>query len=628
MIRMCKLSAAILLLAIVASILPIPASAKATTSGKCGDSLIWTLDEAGTLMISGTGDMYEYDYKTNNLPEWYPNIGLRDEYPVYNIIIEDGVTSVGRYAFGDNPNLVSVSIPKTVTSIGDLAFCGCPKLAEIALPDSLVYIGDCAFYDTGLASITIPAGVNSIGGRAFAGTNIAEITVSPKNSSYTVLNNVLYSKDMTNLVFYPSARAGSVFVVPDSVTDLSIGVFYGCKSLVSIKLPDGLTEISDYSFFNCSSLADINIPDGVISIGNSAFWYCSGLREISIPNSVASIGEEAFVSCSSLKYVIIPYGVTEIRYATFQGCRALVSVSIPDGVTGIGQVAFGICTSLVSVTIPDSVISIGDGAFCICTSLQKITIPNNVTSIGASAFNQCSSLNEIIFCGEAPSEFGEYTYISFSGVLDDVSSLTAYYPVNSGWENWIEHYQNINWVIDEPSPWAQTEVDVAEALGLVTECTGVGYQSRITRLQFADIVVNMVEEVLGEEIIPADFSTFWDSDDTAVLKAYAAGITDGIGDGSFSPGSFATREQIATMLCRAIMYIEAQMGKTYIDMDGSIPDNYIDRNSISSWASPSVSALVDNDIMTGISETELSPKRSTTTQECILLVLRISNLIA
>ena len=145
--------------ALLNGIITIPAFAE--TSGTCGDNLTWTLDDDGTLTISGTGAMDDYDY--NNYP-WYL---YRER--VKNVIIENGVTAINAYAFYDCGSLTSVTIPDSVKSIGISAFEDCGVLANVIIPDSVETIGEYAFYNCGnLYSVTIPDSVTSIGYNALS----------------------------------------------------------------------------------------------------------------------------------------------------------------------------------------------------------------------------------------------------------------------------------------------------------------------------------------------------------------------------------------------------------------------------------------------------------------------------
>jgi uncharacterized protein YkwD len=134
--------------------------------GTCGDSLTWTLND-GTLTVSGTGNMMNGSF-CEDFP--WPTALITD------VIIEDGVTSIGDYAFSDTP-LSSISISNSVTSIGDYAFSNTP-LSSISIPNSVTSIGDYAFSNTPLSSISISNSVTSIGDYAFYDCdNLCSITI-------------------------------------------------------------------------------------------------------------------------------------------------------------------------------------------------------------------------------------------------------------------------------------------------------------------------------------------------------------------------------------------------------------------------------------------------------------------
>ena len=158
----------------LATLLLSPITAKAAedsgTCGKDGDKVTWSYD-AGTLTISGTGEMA--DYSNSSQSPWY---GYRND--IENVAIGDGVTSIGKYAFYECSSLTSITIPDGVTSIGTYAFRNCSSLTSITIPNSVTSIGDCAFYGcSSLTSITIPNSVTSIGKLAFgyraSGTSVS-----------------------------------------------------------------------------------------------------------------------------------------------------------------------------------------------------------------------------------------------------------------------------------------------------------------------------------------------------------------------------------------------------------------------------------------------------------------------
>lgn len=175
---------------------------------------------------------------------------------------------------------------------------------------------------------------------------------------------------------------------------------------------------------------------------------------------------------------------------------------------------------------------------------------------------------------------------------------------------------------NNPSDWAKSEIDAAIAAGLVPTLTGnPKYTDTITREQFAELVVCMVEKVQGGELDIAG-TAFSDSTNTAVLKAYAAGIVNGVDDDRFDPAAKTNREQIATMLARAISYLEVRRSK---DVTPSQPDlsKFEDKGQVSTWAADGVGTLAANGMMSGTSATTISPKSPCTVEQSILLVYRI-----
>ena len=249
------------------------------------DGLTWTLYEDGTLTISGTGAMKDYDYSANQSPV-YNNLKVK------KVVIEDGVTSIGNWAFESCNNLISITIPDGVTSIGAYAFSNCWYLTNITIPNSVTSIENYAFRNcSSLTSITIPNSVTSIGSYAFS-----------------------------------DCRSLTSITIPDSVTSIEDGTFSYCRSLTSITIPDSVTSIGKYAFYDCSNLTSITIPDSVTSIGYYAFRYCSSLTSITIPDSVTSIGDGAFKNCSSLKAISLSCK-SSLKKSDFGDQADLVSAS-------------------------------------------------------------------------------------------------------------------------------------------------------------------------------------------------------------------------------------------------------------------------------------------------------------
>ena len=123
--------------------------------------------------------------------------------------------------------------------------------------------------------------------------------------------------------------------------------FNNNKTIEKVTLPEGITTIYDGAFYGCENLKNINIPDGVTLISIDAFKGCKSLMEINIPDSVTAIGKGAFDGCESLESIVIPEGVKGFGDWTFYGCSSLKSIIIPKSVTGIGREVFEGCTSMV-----------------------------------------------------------------------------------------------------------------------------------------------------------------------------------------------------------------------------------------------------------------------------------------
>jgi len=198
-------------------------SVKTWECGDSGGNVIATLKDGTTLIVSGTGKMADYSYNTyfsNKLAPW-PDI--KDS--ITEVIIEDGVTSIGNYAFNEFIRLKSVAIPNSVNRIGDAAFSKCSSMTAITIPNSVRSIGLSAFAVSGLTSVAIP----------------------------------------------------------DSVTAILSGVFIRCEKLTSVALHSRVRSIQDYAFAGCTGLTSITIPNGMEEIGPYSFDGCVNLMSIIIP---------------------------------------------------------------------------------------------------------------------------------------------------------------------------------------------------------------------------------------------------------------------------------------------------------------------------------------------------------
>ena len=184
--------------------------------------------------------------------------------------------------------------------------------------------------------------------------------------------------------------------IPNSVTSIDAGAFYGCTGLKKVIVNDiaawcGISLGNNYSnplyyahHLYCdedTEITELVIPNSVTSIGEYTFYGCSGLTAITIPNSVMSIDAGAFYDCTGLKKVIV------------NDIAAWCGISLGNNYSNPLYYAHHLyCdedTEITELIIPNGVTSIGGGAFYDCTGLTSVTIPNSVTSIGKSAFSGC-----------------------------------------------------------------------------------------------------------------------------------------------------------------------------------------------------------------------------------------------
>ena len=421
-----------LALCFVLTLLPAAFADSAPTSGKCGDNLTWRLN-GSVLTISGTGDMYDYDERNDDTPPWYYYIDRITE-----VVIEQGVTAIGKDGFCKLFSLTSVQLPGSLKSIGSSAFHDCWKLESIKFPDGLTTVELSAF--DGCSSLE-------------------SFNVSAGNKTYSSENGVLFNKNRTELVMYPQGKTNTSYTVPSSVVNIGEAAFVECQNLKEVVLPEGVENIGKSAFSDCWNFENITLPKSLKTIGEEAFSGCGNLKNISLPDNLTTIGSDAFIWCG-FKSITIPSSVIKIgepftcrnklesisvsannsaysaengvlfnknktKLITYPERKVGESYTVPSSVNSIAAGAFTDST-LKSVTIPNSVKSIGNAAFFCCYNLEGITIPSSVTNIGDRAFMMCNTLTDVA----VPNGVSKISYATFA-CCSSLKSITLPSSVKS-----------------------------------------------------------------------------------------------------------------------------------------------------------------------------------------------------
>ncbi len=339
-----------LILVVVFLVTPFSVAADAETQGQCGPSLYWSFDSIkGVLTVSGQGPMYDYD-NFSVAVDCAPFSDYRTK--VKKLVIEEGCTKIGRYAFSGFTNLTIVSFPESsLKEIGAYAFNYCVELPRMIIPDSVTVLGDYAFTTCQkLKMIRFGKGITAI-----------PAGVCRRSSALTDVFFTENCKTIGNAAFYECPKLANIDI--SNVENVEANSFFSCTSLKSIRFGENIKTIGTNSFYGCSALSEI-IFDGTPESIASAFSYGSAWHN-SHEIGMYTICKGEILMCRG------PYNVTEIV--------------IPDGVKMIADSAFANNTTITKVTLPESLEIIGALAFSRADALKEITIPDGVKEIRRNA---------------------------------------------------------------------------------------------------------------------------------------------------------------------------------------------------------------------------------------------------
>lgn len=329
-------------------------SSEAASSGSCGPSLNWSIDSSGNLTITGSGEMNVYGVtkwdadkvRTVSLPDGLTTIGqcaFEDCVNLTSVVIPDSVKTIDGSAFSNCTSLSSVTFGNSLERICHRAFCCCYSLTSLTFPDSLKYIderafqmckslatvtlndslkmmGEACFDYCKLVSVDIPDSVTSISDEPFYRcTSLTAINVGAGNTSYSSVDGVLYNKEKTKLIQYPSGKTDETYTMPDTVTSIGKLAISICSSLKSIVVGESNTAFSSENGALLNKTKDtlVCVPSGIVSY--------------TIPAQIATIKESAFTG-NTLKTIEFPAEcVVNLEFAAVDECGGLEKIIIKEG---------------------------------------------------------------------------------------------------------------------------------------------------------------------------------------------------------------------------------------------------------------------------------------------------------
>ena len=407
-----------LVLCLTVALCAVTGFATEETTPESTDAITWTV-ENNVLTISGTGAMDNYTYSQR--PDWY---SYRSS--VTSIVIEEGVTVIGDYAFQSFSAATKVTIPKSVTSMGTYAFYNCSNLSDLYITDLAAWCSiEFKYYDS--------------------------------NPTYYAEN------------FYLNEELVTELVIPKGVTSIAANAFYKCYNFISVSIPSGVTFIGKSAFANCSGLktvtcdsiadwckisfenesanptfyaygltvdgqavTDLVIPEGTTAIENYAFYYCTGLTSVTISEGVETVGSHTFYGCTGITSVSLPTTLQESKSYAFYNCSGITAVhikdlhkwyttSFSDSYANPTYYAKSLTLNdepVTTVSIQPGTVAIGKYVFANCADITAVYIPEDLQTIGNGAFYGCSNISTV-----SVSSINAWCNIDF----ENYSSTPVYY---------------------------------------------------------------------------------------------------------------------------------------------------------------------------------------------------------
>lgn len=375
------------------------------TSGSCGDNVTWSYDaNSCTLTISGSGDMEDYDATYDRDDETYYNPTYPWPSSVAKLVVKDGVTRLGSFAFYKCTSLVEVSLPESIGAFGSYCFAECSQLISLTIPSKVTVIpqGFCSGCKK-ITAINIPSGVTRINKNAFLTTGITTLTI-PTSVVYIGteignINHVTYEGSKTQWEkiefgsynnFEPTSRntyapAWDEGTFNNSQITWEVECDYCLRITGFGDIPDFNLGTAPWYDYN-TQIKEVVIERNITRIGNYAFYNLKNLKEF------RSLGEDMVTH--------VAFSVKTIGESAFELCTALSTFpfSEMEQLESVGKYSFHSSGLSGDITFPDSLKCIEHGAFE-NTSINSVIIRKNVATIGQFAFNNCSKLTDIFYRG-------------------------------------------------------------------------------------------------------------------------------------------------------------------------------------------------------------------------------------
>ncbi len=558
-------------------------SASLPIGGTLADGVQWTLDEEYTLTISGTGAMPDYDHSSKT-----PWADFRVD--IKKIVIGEGITHAGDYAFDYCSNVTELSLPDTLESIGDHTFANGATGSTIHFPAGLESIGPAAFQINKLTEVTLPEGIESVGTRAFAGGELLE-TVS----------------------------------IPATLTSIGAAAFDGCHALTEVAYAGTEADWNDLEGSSDNPNLPMLFAEPGEKFADGLYWsFEDGTLTISgdgpMPDYTAPTDAPWSQHLDELTAVVIKDGVTAVGDYTFDLCQNLTELTLPSTLESVGSAAFRGCgltvlgfsrlCALAADAFDDNpieVLSLGNGTTAIppcfsdLTTLTRLELPPLFEVLDGDFIMQNENL-EVVVVGTEPYEGIEFVewmdengnvYTDEDLFLYDLSGLTLYATYQYIWLD-PGPFEDV-----DEDDWFYDYVKYCYQNGIVKGTSETTFEPNAgaTRAE----VVTVLYRLAGEPEITGTASfgdvpgAAWYHD--AVAWAAAEGIAKGYDDGNFWPGYPVTRQEFLVFLNRFAGYMEMNLNTW---SQSYHLQSFVDYADVADWAQEAEVWSVIMGLQTGV----------------------------